>query len=134
MVDMAHFAGLVAAGLHHNPVPHADVVTTTIHKTLGGPLEHVIAAKAVGITANRNAVPFDPRPPMVASGVRLGTSALAARGLQLEDFVELGEVIRIAFGERFEAERDELHDRCAAIAARHPLYPELNAPALTGAR
>jgi len=230
MVDMAHFAGLVAAGLHPSPVPHADVVTTTIHKTLGGPrggmilcrqehakrinsavfpgqqggpLEHVIAGKAValklaatpefrerqertltgakaiatsllearadgvgvwsggtdvhllvadlrdsqldgrqgedrlhaiGITANRNAVPFDPRPPMIASGVRLGTAALATRGLQQEDFLELGEVIRAAFSPRFETERDELRERCAAIAARHPLYPGLETATLAGAR
>jgi len=230
MVDMAHFAGLVAAGLHPSPVPHADVVTTTIHKTLGGPrggmilcrgaharaidsavfpgqqggpLEHAIAGKAValkiaatpefrerqertlagaqaiagallqaredgvsvwsggtdvhlvvadlrdstldgrqaeerleaiGITANRNAVPFDPRPPMVASGVRLGTAALATRGLKRSDFEELGEVIRTAFGARFEAERDELRARCAAIAARHPLYRELVATTPAGAR
>jgi glycine hydroxymethyltransferase len=230
MVDMAHFAGLVAAGLHPSPVPHADVVTTTIHKTLGGPrggmilcrdehrrridsavfpgqqggpLEHVIAGKAValkiaatpefrerqertlagaraiaaallaaredgvgvwsggtdvhlvvadlreseldgqqgedrlheiGITANRNAVPFDPRPPMVASGVRLGTPALATRGLQAEDFAELGEVIAAAFGPRFEQRREELRERCAAIGARHPLYPELGATTMAGAR
>src|ERR687886_765599 len=186
MVDMAHFAGLVAAGLHPNPVPHADVVTTTIHKTLGGarggmilcreeyqkkidsavfpgqqggPLMHAIAAKAValkiaqselfrerqrrtregaaalatellaagvnvltggtdvhlvladlrdsdldgkqaedrlheiGITVNRNAVPFDPRPPAVSSGLRIGTPALATRGFQVEDFREVGRVI-----------------------------------------
>src|SRR4051812_34521558 len=181
MVDMAHFAGLVAAGVHPSPVPHADVVTTTVHKTLGGPrsgmilcreeyakkinsavfpgqqggpLMHAIAGKAVslkiaaseqfrerqertvagaqagaaalmqaghgvnvltggtdvhlalvdlreskldgqqaedrlhdvGITVNRNAVPFDPRPPMVTSGLRVGTAALATRGLQAEDF------------------------------------------------
>jgi glycine hydroxymethyltransferase len=230
MVDMAHFAGLVAAGLHPSPVPHADVVTTTIHKTLGGarggmivcreeharkintavfpgqqggPLEHVIAAKAValriaaspefrerqertiagakaiaaslleahvdgigvwsggtdvhlvvadlrdseldgqqgedrleaiGITANRNTVPFDPRPPMVASGIRLGTSALATRGLQLEDFLELGELIRAALGPRFEQQRDELRERCAAISARRPLYPGLGATTPAGAR
>jgi glycine hydroxymethyltransferase len=230
MVDMAHFAGLVAAGVHPSPVPHADVVTTTIHKTLGGarggmiicreqyarrintavfpgqqggPLEHVIAGKAValriagtpefrerqersvagakaiaaalmearedgvgvwsggtdvhlavadlrdseldgrqgedrldaiGITANRNTVPFDPRPPMVASGVRLGTSALATRGLQQEDFVELGEVIAAAFGPRFEQRREELRERCAAIAARHPLYDGLTKTTSAGAR
>ena len=188
MTDMAHFAGLVAAGLHPNPVPYSDVVTTTIHKTLGGarggmilcreeyakkinsavfpgqqggPLEHVIAGKAValkiagtelfrerqqrtvdgakavaekllgagsgvnvltggtdvhlvlvdlreseldgqmaedrlhdiGITVNRNAVPFDPRPPAVSSGLRVGTSALATRGVQAEDFAEIGEII-----------------------------------------
>src|SRR2546423_3105170 len=185
MVDMAHFAGLVAAGLHPNPVPHADVVTSTVHKTLGGPrsgfilckeelakkidpavspgqqggpLMHGIAGKAVafkiaageafrerqqrtvagakavaqellsvtnvltggtdvhlvladlreseldgkqaedrlhdiGITVNRNAVPFDPRPPAVPSGLRIGTPALATRGLQVEDFGEIGKAI-----------------------------------------
>jgi glycine hydroxymethyltransferase len=220
MVDMAHFAGLVAAGLHPSPVPHADVVTTTIHKTIGGarggmiicredfakkinsavfpgqqggPLEHVIAGKAVamliaqsdafrdrqqrsldgaraiagellaadaglsvwsggtdvhlvvadlrdseldgkqaqdrleqiGITANRNAVPFDPRPPMVASGVRIGTPALASRGLDVEDFRELGAVIRQALSADFEAEEEALRARCAAVAQRYPLYPGL---------
>jgi glycine hydroxymethyltransferase len=221
MVDMAHFAGLVAAGLHPSPVPHADVVTTTIHKTLGGPrggmimcraehakkvdsavfpgqqggpLQHVIAAKAValriaaspafrerqertvagaqalaaallgadvegigvwsggtdvhlvvadlrassldgqqaedrlaaiGITANRNAVPFDPRPPMVSSGVRLGTPALATRGLGVDDFAVLGEIVATALSPRFERERDDLRTRCAEIAARYPLYPTL---------
>ncbi len=220
MVDMAHFAGLVAAGLHPSPVPYADVVTTTTHKTLGGPrggmilstaelakkidsavfpgqqggpLEHVIAAKAValriaaseafrerqhrtlagaravaerlqageepvavwsggtdvhlvvadlrdtpidgregqerleqvGITSNRNAVPFDPRPPMVSSGLRLGTPALATRGLQLADFETLGDVIRIALGSRFEAERESLRAQTAEIATRYPLYPFL---------
>jgi glycine hydroxymethyltransferase len=229
MVDMAHFAGLVAAGLHPTPVPYADVVTTTIHKTLGGPrggmilarneyakrldsavfpgqqggpLQHVIAGKAValklagtpefrerqqrtldgaraiasallegeqadgvsvwsggtdvhlvvadlsaseldgqqaedrlasiGITANRNAVPFDPRPPMVASGVRLGTPALATRGFRIEDFEELGDVIRTALSPRFEAEHDSLRARCTALAASYPLYPGL--AQRTGAR
>ncbi len=171
MVDMAHFAGLVAAGLHPSPVPHAHVVTSTTHKTLGGPrggfiltnevdiakklnsavfpgqqggpLEHVIAGKAVafkmaarpdfverqwrcldgakilaerlgqpdvrdadidgrqtedrlaeiGITVNRNAVPFDPRPPMVTSGLRIGMLALAARGLVAEDFGAVADLI-----------------------------------------
>ncbi len=226
MVDMAHFAGLVAAGLHPSPVPHADVVTTTIHKTLGGargglvicrsehakkidsavfpgqqggPLQHVIAGKAValriaaspqfaerqrrtldgaiaigkalmeapasegigvwsggtdvhlvvadlrespldgpaaeqrlesiGITVNRNAVPFDPRPPMIASGVRIGTPALASRGLGVAEFAELGEIIRTALSSAYESERDELEQRCAAIAERFPLYPHLSAPA-----
>jgi glycine hydroxymethyltransferase len=218
MVDMAHFAGLVAAGLHPNPVPYADVVTTTTHKTLGGPrggvilcrselakkidsavfpgqqggpLEHVIAGKAValkiasspafrerqertlagaralasklqtgehpvavwsggtdvhlvvadlrdtdldgqqgqerleqiGITANRNAVPFDPRPPMISSGLRLGTPALATRGLRQADFEELGEIVRIALSPRFDAVQSELRARTRAIAARYPLYP-----------
>jgi glycine hydroxymethyltransferase len=223
MVDMAHFAGLVAAGLHPDPVPYADVVTTTVHKTLGGPrsglilcreehakkinsavfpgqqggpLEHVIAAKAItfriamgeafkerqqrtidgakalaeslldprfaehgvdvltggtdvhlvlvdlrrseldgqqaedrlheiGITVNRNAVPFDPRPPMVTSGLRVGTPALATRGLQVDDFRELGEIIGIALTPAFEASRDELAARVRAIADRYPLYQGL---------
>ncbi|KAA1019289.1 serine hydroxymethyltransferase [Pseudonocardia sp. EV170527-09] len=222
MVDMAHFAGLVAAGLHPSPVPHADIVTSTTHKTLGGPrggiilaraelakklnsqvfpgqqggpLEHVIAAKAVafklagepafaerqqrtlegarivaerlvqepgvgvvsggtdvhlvlvdlrdseldgkqaedrlhrvGITVNRNAVPFDPRPPMVSSGVRIGTPALAARGFGAEDFTEVADIIaralRPAAGD---AELDELAARVTVLADRHPLYPELTA-------
>ena len=220
-VDMAHFAGLVAAGLHPSPVPYADVVATTIHKTIGGPrsgmilcreeyakkinsavfpgqqggpLEHVIAAKAValkiaasdafrerqertvagakalatalldaghgisvltggtdvhlilvdlrdseldgkqaedrlhqvGITVNRNAIPFDPRPPMVTSGLRIGTPALSTRGVQLEDFQEIGEILRAALmpGD-FEARVGELSARAAAIAERYPLYAGL---------
>jgi glycine hydroxymethyltransferase len=228
MVDMAHFAGLVAAGLHPNPVPFADVVTTTVHKTLGGPrggmiisrqdlarkidsavfpgqqggpLEHVIAGKAValhiaagpafrerqertvagarriadqlaragngirvltggtdvhlvlvslrnseldgkqaedrlheiGITVNRNAVPFDPRPPMVSSGLRIGTSALAARGVNVEEFDELGRIIASALGPEFEISETDLRHRVAEIAERHPLYPHLDLPAATGA-
>ncbi|HUY59362.1 MAG TPA: serine hydroxymethyltransferase [Solirubrobacteraceae bacterium] len=221
LVDMAHFAGLVAAGLHPSPVPYADVVATTIHKTLGGPrsgailcreefakkidsavfpgqqggpLEHVIAAKAValkiaasdsfrerqqrtlvgaeqlaesllgaghgvsvltggtdvhlilvdlrdseldgqqaedrldsiGITVNRNAIPFDPRPPMVTSGLRIGTPALATRGLQQADFAEIGEVIAAALAPGdFEPLRDALTERTAAIADRYPLYAGL---------
>jgi glycine hydroxymethyltransferase len=226
VVDMAHFAGLVAAGLHPDPVPHADVVTTTIHKTIGGgrggmilckeeyakkvnsavfpgqqggPLEHIIAGKAValklagteafreriertvagakavaeqllsagagvnvltggtdvhlvlcdlreseldgqqaedrlaavGITVNRNAVPFDPRPPAVSSGLRIGTPALATRGLQLEDFVEVGKVLAEALSAPdFEARRGELADRAAAVAERYPLYAGFSAPAV----
>ncbi len=224
MVDMAHFAGLVAAGLHPSPVPYADVVTTTIHKTLGGPrsgmilcreeyrkkidssvfpgqqggpLEHIIAAKAValkiaasdafkerqqrtvagaqavaaqlleaghgvnvltggtdvhlalvdlraseldgqqaedrlhdiGITVNRNAVPFDPRPPMVTSGLRVGTPALATRGLQVDDFVEVGKILATALTPDYAARHDELAERAAAIAERYPLYEHLSAPA-----
>jgi glycine hydroxymethyltransferase len=220
MVDMAHFAGLVAADLHPNPVPIADVVTTTVHKTLGGarggailckeeyakkinsavfpgqqggPLEHVIAGKAVafkiaqselfrerqrrtvagaravaqellgaghgisvltggtdvhlvlvdlreseldgrqaedrlheiGITVNRNAVPFDPRPPMVTSGLRVGTAALATRGLQADDFPEVGRLIARALQPGFEDVRDELAERVDAIAERYPLYANL---------
>ncbi|MBB6173154.1 glycine hydroxymethyltransferase [Nocardiopsis mwathae] len=220
-VDMAHFAGLVAAGLHPNPVPYADVVTTTTHKTLGGPrgglilakkelgkkinsavfpgmqggpLEHVIAAKAValkmaageefadrqrrtlagarilaerltrpdaieagvnvltggtdvhlvlvdlvnsrlngqeaedrlheiGITVNRNAVPNDPRPPMVTSGLRVGTPALATRGFGEEDFTEVADVIAEALKPEYDA--DALRDRVVALARKHPLYPGL---------
>jgi glycine hydroxymethyltransferase len=221
MVDMAHFAGLVAAGLHPNPVPFADVVTTTTHKTLGGPrggmilakseygkkinsavfpgmqggpLEHVIAAKAVsfkiaageefaerqrrtvsgarllaerltrpdmaeagvkvasggtdvhlvlvdlvdsrlngqeaedrlhgiGITVNRNAVPNDPRPPMVTSGLRIGTPALATRGFGDEDFAEVADVIAEALKPEFDA--DALSGRVRALTAKYPLYPNL---------
>ncbi|MBB1254971.1 serine hydroxymethyltransferase [Streptomyces alkaliterrae] len=224
MVDMAHFAGLVAAGLHPNPVPHADVVTTTTHKTLGGPrggvilskqehakkinsavfpgqqggpLEHVIAAKAVafkiaateefkerqertlegakllaerllrkdavdagvsvlsggtdvhlvlvdlrnseldgqqaedrlheiGITVNRNAVPNDPRPPMVTSGLRIGTPALATRGFTAEDFTEVADIIAEALLPDFdEAKAKTLAARVSALADKHPLYPDL---------
>ena len=232
MVDMAHFAGLVAAGLHPNPVPHADVVTTTTHKTLGGPrggvilskekyarkinsavfpgqqggpLEHVIAAKAVsfkiaasekfrerqqrtlegarilasrllkddvgtagvsvvnggtdvhlvlvdlrhselngreaedrlhriGITVNRNAVPFDPRPPMVSSGLRIGTPALATRGFGAKEFTEVADIIALALigttheGDLDQATSFELRRRVSALAAQFPLYPHLNRP------
>jgi glycine hydroxymethyltransferase len=223
MVDMAHFAGLVAAGLHPNPVPYADVTTTTIHKTLGGarggmiicreeyakkvnsavfpgqqggPLEHVIAGKAValkiaqteafrerqertvvgaksvarellgagagvnvltggtdvhlvlvdlreseldgkqaedflqdiGITVNRNAVPFDPRPPAVSSGLRVGTSALATRGIQADEFEEIGRILAQALQPGFEAARADLAERVAAITERHPLYSQLGTP------
>jgi glycine hydroxymethyltransferase len=197
MVDMAHFAGLVAAGEHPNPVPHADVVTTTVHKTLGGPLEHAIAAKAVafriaasdlfkerqkrtvqgakalaeelltaghgvnvltggtdvhlvlvdlrdsaldgqqaedrlhsvGITVNRNAVPFDPRPPMVTSGLRIGTPALATRGLQVDDFHDVGKLIARALQPDFESARAELTEHVTRIAERYPLYANLGTPA-----
>ena len=235
MVDMAHFAGLVAVGLHPSPVPYADVVTTTTHKTLGGPrggvilskaeyakkinsavfpgqqggpLEHVIAAKAVafkiaavrrssrsarsgpspapgsspsgwprpdaaaagvvaaspaartstssspicavgeldgqqaedrlhsvGITVNRNAVPFDPRPPMVTSGLRIGAPALATRGFGAEDFTEVADVDRRGASALRPATGDDappgLRSRVAALAARHPLYPDLGEPDLT---
>ncbi len=226
MVDMAHFAGLVAAGLHPSPIPYAQFVTTTTHKTIGGgrggiilcteefakpinsavfpgqqggPLEHVIAGKAValkiaasdafrerqertlagaqavasellaagsgvnvltggtdvhlvlcdlrestldgqqaedrlaeiGITVNRNAVPFDPRPPAVSSGLRIGTPALATRGLQVEDFVEIGKVIAATLQpDGFEERRGELSERTAAISDRYPLYAGLGAAAV----
>jgi len=221
-VDMAHFAGLVAAGLHPSPIPHADVVSTTVHKTLGGPrsglilsrdeglakklnsavfpgqqggpLMHVIAAKAiafklamapefierqertirgakaiaarlmeqdsqsagvdvltggtdvhltlvdlrnspldgqqaedllhtVGITVNRNAVPFDPRPPMVTSGVRIGTPALATRGFGDTEFAEVADII--AHTLMAEPDVPALQARVASLTNAWPLYPEL---------
>jgi glycine hydroxymethyltransferase len=222
MVDMAHFSGLVAAGLHPNPVPFAHVTTSTTHKTLagprggmilaadeenakkfqsavfpgqqGGPLMHVIAAKAaafriaatpefkdrqertlrgarllaerllapdaaaagvsvltggtdvhlvlvdlrnsqldgqqaedrlheVGITVNRNAVPFDPRPPMVTSGLRIGTPALATRGFGDEEFAEVADVIALALQPGADVEK--LRGRVEKLAADFPLYEGL---------
>ncbi|WP_288813463.1 serine hydroxymethyltransferase [uncultured Corynebacterium sp.] len=220
-VDMAHFAGLVAAGLHPSPVPHADVVSTTVHKTLGGPrsglilakqewakklnsavfpgqqggpLMHAVAAKAVamkvaqteefkdrqqrtiegaqilaerlnaedtqaagvqvltggtdvhlvlvdlrnskldgqqgedllhevGITVNRNAVPFDPRPPMVTSGLRIGASALASRGLDAEAFTEVADVIGTALAGN--ADLEALRARVEKVTRDFPLYEGL---------
>ena len=223
MVDMAHFAGLVAAGEHPNPVEHADVVTTTVHKTLcgprsglilcreelakdidrsvfpgqqGGPLMHIIAAKAValgiaqsepfkarqrqtianaralgeglaaggvdvltggtdvhlvlvdltptgvfgkeaelrleevGITVNRNAIPFDERKPMDPSGLRIGTPALTTRGLVEEDMAEIAEVIVAALGDDFESNKAALLDRSRALMEKYPLYPQLSAAAV----
>jgi glycine hydroxymethyltransferase len=83
----------------------------------------------VGITVNRNAVPFDPRPPMVTSGLRVGTSALATRGLQADDFRDVGDIIATALTPSFEAKRDELTERVTAIADRYPLYEHLGAGA-----
>jgi glycine hydroxymethyltransferase len=227
MVDMAHFAGLVAAGLHPSPIPHADIVTTTTHKTLGGPrgglifarrelakkidsavfpgqqggpLEHVIAAKAVclriaagaefaerqrrvldgaailadrltredcaragirvstggtdvhlvlvdlvqstldgreaedrlhsiGITVNRNAVPFDPRPPMVTSGLRIGTPALATRGFGADEFTEVADVLATALRPDFDDTASAaLAARVTALTDRFPLYPGIARP------
>ena len=227
-VDMAHFAGLVAAGLHPSPVPYADVVTSTVHKTLGGPrsglilssrgekwgkklnsalfpgeqggpLMHVVAAKAVafklagteafkekqqrtiegaqilaerlmrpelaergisvltggtdvhlvlidlqnsplsgqdaedllhtvGITVNRNAVPFDPRPPRVTSGLRVGTPALATRGFQRDDFEEVADVIAEALKQAVDGDVDveALRARTRALTEKYPLYPGLS--------
>src|SRR3712207_8367689 len=80
---------------------------------------------AIGITVNRNAVPFDPRPPTVSSGARIGTPALATRGLQADDFREVGEIIATALTPAFDTQRDELADRVAGIAERYPLYAHL---------
>jgi glycine hydroxymethyltransferase len=218
LCDMAHFAGLVAAGIHPNPVEHCDFVTSTTHKTLagprsafvlcraehaqavdkavfpgmqGGPLNHAIAAKAacfriaasepfrryqesvrtnadalaaslqeggtdvltggtdthlvlvdlrrtswtgkeaeerlaeVGITVNRNTVPFDERPATVASGFRLGTPAMTMRGLDESDFREVGAIICGALAP--DADLAALSARSAALLERHPLYPALQA-------
>jgi glycine hydroxymethyltransferase len=218
LCDMAHFAGLVAAGLHPNPVEHCDFVTSTTHKTLagprsgfilcreehaqavdravfpgmqGGPLNHVIAAKAacfkiaaseafrdyqgqvranadalaealqdggldvltggtdthlllvdlrrtewsgkdaeerlaeVGITVNRNTVPFDERPPTVASGFRVGTPAMTMRGLDGDDFREVGAIMCGAL--RTDADLASLRARSATLLERRPLYPGLPA-------
>ena len=221
---MAHFAGLVAAGLHPSPVPHADVVSTTVHKTLGGPrsgmiltndldlfkkinsavfpgqqggpLMHAVAAKAiamkiagsadfaerqkrtvsgaqiiaerltqsdckeagvdvltggtdvhlvladlrnsaldgqqaedllhsVGITVNRNAVPFDPRPPMVTSGLRIGTAALASRGFGEKEFTEVADIIGTALAQGKAADTAALRARVSALALEVPLYEGL---------
>ena len=215
MVDMAHFAGLVAAGEYPNPVRYADVVTTTVHKTLGGPrsgmilcreeyakkinsavfpgqqggpLMHVVAAKAVamriaqsegfrerqrrtvanaralaeelqrnginiltggtdthlvlvdlgstgldgqtaedrleevGITVNRNAIPFDERPPMNPSGLRIGTSALATRGLKEDDMREIGSIIAAALSQDSDSEKETLLERSRVLMRRYPLY------------
>jgi glycine hydroxymethyltransferase len=221
MVDMAHFAGLVAAGEHPSPVPYGDVVTTTTHKTLcgpragmilckaeqaqaidkavfpgqqGGPLQHIIAAKAVclriadselfrerqrqtianaraladtlqeggldvltggtdvhlvlvdlgmdgldgkeaedrlakvGITVNRNAIPFDQRPPMRASGLRIGTPALTTRGMVEEDMREVGQVIVEALADGYnDRRRGELSERTRTLMDRYPLYTHLSA-------
>ena len=224
MVDMAHFAGLVATGFHPSPVPHAHVVTSTTHKTLGGPrggiiltndaaiakkinsavfpgqqggpLEHVIAGKAtafkmaaepefaerqercldgakvlaerlsrpdvkeagisvltggtdvhlvlvdlrdaaidgqqaedrldaIGITVNRNAVPFDPRPPMVTSGLRIGTPALAARGFGRDDFATVADLIAQALVAPADADTSGSAAQVRALADKYPLYPGL---------
>ena len=227
-VDMAHFAGLVAAGVHPSPVPHADIVSSTVHKTLGGPrsgfilarkqwakklnsavfpgqqggpLMHVIAAKAVafkmaaseefadrqrrtlegarllaerlsaadvagngvsvltggtdvhlvlvdlrnspldgqqgedllhqvGITVNRNAVPFDPRPPMTTSGLRIGTGALATRGFGATEFAEVADIIGTALATG--TATDALRDRVAKLATDFPLYDGLEEWPLVG--
>ena len=221
--DMAHFAGLVAADLHPSPVPYSDVVSSTVHKTLGGPrsglilakqdwakklnsavfpgqqggpLMHVIAAKAValkiaatedfrerqartiegakilaerltasdakaagvdvltggtdvhlvladlrnsemdgqqaedllhevGITVNRNAVPNDPRPPMVTSGLRIGTPALATRGFDAAAFTEVADIIGTALAQGRNADVDSLRGRVGKLAEQYPLYDGL---------
>ncbi|MBR0359921.1 MAG: serine hydroxymethyltransferase [Clostridia bacterium] len=215
MVDMAHIAGLIAAGVHPSPMPYADVVTTTTHKTLrgprggliltndeelakrfnkaifpgiqGGPLMHTISAKAVcfgealkpefktyqeqvaknaqalaaqlvkeglklvsggtdnhlmlvdltdtgvtgkeaekmldevGITVNKNAIPFDTKSPFITSGIRIGTPATTSRGFVEEDMVEVGKLIGLTIRD-FENSQDEIKARVAALCDKHPLY------------
>ncbi len=216
MVDMAHIAGLVATGVHPSPVPYADVVTTTTHKTLrgprggliltndeeiaklinkaifpgiqGGPLMHTIAAKAVcfgealkpefktyteqivkncavlakslidegfklvsggtdnhlmlldltgmkvdtgkeaehlldsvGITVNKNAIPFDTQKPFVTSGIRVGTAAVTSRGFKEEDIAEVGRLISMTLKD-YDKNKDEVIARVAALCEKHPLY------------
>ncbi len=214
MVDMAHIAGLVAAGVHPSPVPYADFVTTTTHKTLrgprgglilckeehakainkavfpgiqGGPLMHVIAAKAIcfkeaaseefkayqrqiasnakalseallekgfdlvsggtdnhlmlvdlrpfgvtgkeyenrldeiGITVNKNAIPFDPEKPGVTSGIRVGTPAVTTRGFKEDDMREIAELMYLTIAE-FDTKQDEIRARVKALCDKYPLY------------
>lgn len=220
LVDMAHIAGLVAAGLHPSPVPYADIVTTTTHKTLrgprggliltnneeyakkinkaifpgiqGGPLMHVIAAKAVafgealkpefreyaenivknakafaeglkaegfrlvsggtdnhlilvdvrnknltgkeaeklldniGITCNKNTIPFDPASPFVTSGIRLGTPATTTRGFKEEDFKEVASIMGLVLNNPEDTDKHaEAAKRVAALCAKYPLYTNL---------
>lgn len=223
MVDMAHIAGLVAAGLHQNPVPHAHFVTSTTHKTLrgprggviltneemgekfgkalnksifpgiqGGPLMHVISAKAVafgealqpefktyaqniinnskrlgevlqseginlvsggsdnhlllmdlqsleltgkvaekaldhvGITTNKNTIPFDPQSPFVTSGIRLGTAAVTSRGFDEQAMEEVGKLIALTLKNVDNEEvAEQVRTRVADLTAKYPMYPNL---------
>ncbi|MEO6496563.1 MAG: serine hydroxymethyltransferase, partial [Solirubrobacteraceae bacterium] len=84
---------------------------------------------SVGVTVNRNAVPFDPRPPMVTSGLRIGTPALATRGLSADELREVGGIIAIALTPEFEDQRADLADQVSAIAERNPLYEALSSGA-----
>jgi len=81
----------------------------------------------VGITVNRNAIPFDERPPMNPSGLRIGTPALTTRGLTEDDLREIAQVISVALSDRFESERDALRERTGALMESYPLYPQLSA-------
>jgi glycine hydroxymethyltransferase len=82
----------------------------------------------IGITVNRNAVPFDPRPPMVSSGLRIGSPALATRGFTVEDFHEVGRIIATALTPEFDARKGELAERVQALVDKHPLYANLGTP------
>src|SRR2546421_166007 len=126
LCDMAHFAGLVAAGLHPNPVENCDFVTSTTHKTLAGPRAGFILCPEEGlhevdITVNRNTVPFDDRPPTVASGVRIGTPAMTMRGFDEDDFRETGRIICGALSDS--PDLGALRARVDTLCAKRPLYP-----------
>src|SRR5205814_13648 len=115
--DMAHFAGLVAADLHPNPVPDSHVVSTTIHKTLGGARGGMILSNDEELAKKLNSAVFP--------GQQGGPPALATRGLGVEDFHEVGRIMSVALTPEFDARRDELAERAAAVAERHPLYAHL---------
>ena len=122
----------LAAGLEEGGVPvltggtdvHLVLVDLTPTGLDGQTAEDRL--EEVGITVNRNAIPFDPRPPMNPSGLRIGTPALTTRGLGEDDMREIAEVIGIALSDRFDAERDALHERTRALMDRYPLYPQLS--------
>jgi glycine/serine hydroxymethyltransferase len=114
---------------HANVQPHSGAQANAAVELDGKQAEDRLAA--VGITVNRNAVPFDPRPPAVSSGLRIGTPALATRGLQHDDFLEVGQVVAQALtAEDFDGQRAELAERAGVIAERYPLYAGLAALAV----
>ena len=125
MVDMAHIAGLVAAGLHPSPVPYADVVTTTPHKTLRGPgvtgKELEARLDEVRITANKNTVPNDPASPFVTSGLRIGTPAVTTRGFGEAEMEAIARFIADTVF-RFEETRQRTLQAVQALTERFPLY------------
>jgi glycine hydroxymethyltransferase len=120
-----------AAGLEANGVPvltggtdvHLVLVDLTPTGLDGQTAEDRL--EAVGITVNRNAIPFDPRPPMNPSGLRIGTPALTTRGLVEEDMTEIASVIATALSDQFDSQKDALADRTRALMERYPLYPQL---------
>ncbi len=153
-VDMAHIAGLVAAGVHPSPVPHADIVSTTTHKTLRGPRAGLVlgfrivsggtdnhlflielhsrgltgsdAEKALdraGITVNKNAIPFDPLPPMKAGGIRLGSPSITTRGMREAEMEQIGTWIAEVLGHIGDAAVEQrVRKQVAELAARFPIY------------
>ena len=135
---MAGAKALAAGAADPTPAAATNVLTggTDVHLILVDLRESELDGQQaedrlheIGITVNRNAVPFDPRPPMVTSGLRVGTSALATRGLQVEDFHEVGRIIAAALSEDFDAGKADLAERVTAIADRYPLYEHLSTQA-----